>query len=94
MGAAVTAAAAAAAVVDVVVLEAVGAMPHTAVLVVAVLVVVLVLQVACAALTHLALVSGMQDRCKAQCSCLGPSSKPRLSGTWISTCSKGNNHNN
>ncbi len=34
-----------------------------------------------AALTRLALVSGRQDRCKAQCSCLGPSSKPRLRGT-------------
>lgn len=41
-----------------------------------------------------ALVSGKQGRCKAQCSRLGPSSKPHLRGTWIWICSKGNNHHN
>lgn len=44
--------------------------------------------------TRLSLVSGRQGRCKSLCSCLGPSSKPHLNGTWSSTCSKGNNHNN
>lgn len=64
------------AAVVVVMLEAVGAAPHTAVVVV-----VVAVGVGCAAVTRVALVSGRQDRCKAQCSCLGPSSKPRLRGT-------------
>lgn len=67
------------------VLEAVGTVPHTAA------VVVVAVGVGCAAVTHLALVSGRQDRCKVQCSCLCPSSKPHLMGIWISACSKGNN---
>lgn len=69
-------AATAGAAVVVVMLEGVGAAPHTAAAVV-----VVVVGVGCAAVTRLALVSGRRDRCKAQCSCLGPSSKPRLRGT-------------
>lgn len=69
-------------------LEAVGAVPHTAVVVAG------AVGVDCAVVTHLALVSGRQDRRKAQCSCLGPSSKPHLTGTRILICSKGNNHYN
>lgn len=46
----------------------------------------------CAAGTPLARVSGRQDRCKAPCSCLDPSSKPCLGGTWVSTCSKGHSY--
>lgn len=34
-----------------------------------------------ATVTHFALVSGRQGRCKALCSCLGPSNKPCLRGT-------------
>lgn len=78
---AVTAGAAVAAVM----LEVVGAAPHTAAAAVG---------FGCAAVTLLALVSGRQGRRKAQCSCLGPSSKPHLRGTWVLTCSKGNNHYN
>lgn len=70
-------AATAGAAVVVVMLEGVGAAPHTA----AAVVVVVAVGVGCAAVTRLALVSGRRDRCKAQCSCLGPSSKPRLRGT-------------
>lgn len=66
------------------VLEAVGTMPHTAA------VVAVDVGVGCAAVTHLALVSGRQDKCKIQCSCLCPSSKPHPTGIWISACSKGN----
>lgn len=67
--------------------------PHVAAaaLLVVVALVVGVVGVGCADGTHLALVSGRQDKCKALCSCLGPSSKPRLKGTWGSTRSKGNN---
>lgn len=78
----------AAAVVAVVMLEAVGAVPHIAAAA------ALGVRVGCAAVTRLALISGRQDRCKAQCSCLGPSSKPCLRGTWSSTCHNSNNHNN
>ncbi len=79
-----------AAAVVVVMLKAVGAVPHIA----AAAVVVVVVRVGCAAVTHLALISGRQDRCKAQCRCLGPSSKPHLKGTWSLTCHKGHKHNN
>lgn len=64
----------AAAVVVVVIQQAVGAELHIAAPAPAA-------RAGSAALTHLALVSGRLDRCKAQCSCLGPSSKPRLRGT-------------
>lgn len=68
-----------------VMLEVVGTVPHTA---------AAALGFGCVAVTLLALASGRQDRCKAQCSCLSPSNKPHLRGTWVSTCSKGNNHYN
>lgn len=71
---------AAAVVVVVVTEEAVGAVSHIAAAAV----------VGLAVVTCLALVSGRQDRCKALCSCLGPSSKPCLRGAWNLTCSKGN----
>ncbi len=73
-------------VVVVVIPEAVGSVRHIAAAAAA--------RVDCAASTRLALVSGRRDRCKAQGGCLCPSSKPRLWGTWILTCSKGNNHSN
>lgn len=75
-----------AAAVVVVMEVAVGTVPHTAAADVA--------EVGCAVVTRLSLVSGRQGRYKALCSCLGPSSKPHLKGTWSSICSKGNNHNN
>lgn len=70
-------------------LEVVGTVPHTAAAAAAA-----ALGFGCVAVTLLALVSGRQDRCKAQCSCLSPSNKPHLRGTRVSTCSKGNNHYN
>lgn len=78
---------AAAAAVAVVMRVVVGIVPHTADLDV-------VAGVGFAVVTGLSLVSGRLGRCKALCSCLGPSSKPHLKGTCSSTCSKGNNHNN
>lgn len=69
-------------------MEAAGSGPHVAAGAVA------VNEVGWALLTHLALVSGSQGRCKAPCSCSGPSSKPRLWGNWTLTCGKGNSHKN